>query len=189
MPAEVSSNLERFDGVRYGKRADGETVAEMMANTRGNYFGPEAKRRIILGTHILSAGFYDAYYATAQKVRTILLQELEAAFSKVDILLCPTSVSSGFKLGEKIDDPMSMYQNDIATIPANLAGIPALSLPSGIAENNLPSAIQVLGWQREDTKVFAVSQIIEKIVEGKMGDKFYNFIPKGTSKVGGETNV
>lgn len=166
MPAEVSSNLARFDGVRYGIRVlpkDGPVTAEtMMAATRGAGFGPEVKRRIILGTHVLSAGYFDAYYGSAQKVRTLVQRDLARAFEQCDVLLSPTAPTTAFKFGDKIDDPMAMYLNDVATIPANLAGIPGLSLPVGCApEDGLPVGLQILAPARGDKVMYEVAARIE----------------------------
>ena len=131
-PSEASSNLARYDGVRYGLRVDGEDSIEMMFRTRGEGFGPEVKRRIMLGTYALSAGYYEAYYGQAQKVRTLILQDYAAAFERFDVLVSPTSPTTAFPIGEKADDPMAMYLNDIFTIPANLGGVPADHVPCGL---------------------------------------------------------
>src|SRR6187401_2921325 len=137
-PAEASSNLARYDGVRYGPRAEGASYQEMVDRTRDSGFGDEPKRRIMLGTYALSAGYYDAYYGQAQKVRTIIAQEHAAAFERFDLIVGPTAPTTAFKLGEKLDDPLAMYLNDVATIPVNLAGVPGLSLPSGLSDDGLP---------------------------------------------------
>src|SRR5213075_231424 len=124
-PSEASSNLARYDGVRYGLRAEGAAdVVEMMTKTRGEGFGPEVKRRIMLGTYALSAGYYEAYYGQAQKVRTLIIRDYDAAFERFDLLVSPTSPTTAFPIGAKVDDPMAMYLNDIFTIPANLSGMP-----------------------------------------------------------------
>ena len=168
MPAEVSSNLARFDGVRYGNRAlpeQGPVTAEtMMAATREAGFGTEVKRRIILGTHALSAGYFDAYYGSAQKVRTLVQRDLAAAFEKVDVLLSPTSPTVPFKFGENMDDPMAMYMNDIATIPANLAGVPAITVPAGLSEG-LPVGLQVIAPAHEDACMYEYAAIVEAIAD------------------------
>ena len=144
-PAEASSNLARFDGVRYGFRAEGgEDVLEMYGRTRAEGFGQEVKRRIILGTYALSAGYYDAYYGQAQKIRTLIIRDFESAFSRYDLLLSPTSPTVAFRIGEKVDDPLSMYLSDVCTIPVNLAGIPALSLPCGL-DGGMPVGLQMMG--------------------------------------------
>lgn len=166
MPAEVSSNMARFDGVRYGIRVEpkeGPVTAEtMMAATRGAGFGPEVKRRIILGTHVLSAGYFDAYYGSAQKVRTLVQADFEKAFSQVDVLICPTAPTTAFKFGEKLNDVMAMYLNDVATIPANLAGIPAMSIPGGLAdEDGLPVGLQILAPARKDAVMYQAAALME----------------------------
>jgi aspartyl-tRNA(Asn)/glutamyl-tRNA(Gln) amidotransferase subunit A len=146
-PSEASSNLARYDGVRYGFRAEGDHTdsVEMMFATRGAGFGAEVKRRIMLGTYALSAGYYEAYYGQAQKVRTLIIRDYETAFERFDILVSPTSPTAAFAIGEKADDPMAMYLNDIFTIPANLAGVPAVSLPCGLDGDGLPVGVQLTG--------------------------------------------
>jgi aspartyl-tRNA(Asn)/glutamyl-tRNA(Gln) amidotransferase subunit A len=150
-PSEASSNLARYDGVRYGLRVEGDDSIEMMFRTRGAGFGPEVKRRIMLGTYALSAGYYDAYYGQAQKVRTLIIRDYETAFADFDVLVSPTSPTTAFPIGAKVDDPMAMYLNDIFTIPANLAGVPAISVPCGLDSTGLPIGLQftapVLGEQ------------------------------------------
>ena len=162
MPAEVSSNMARFDGIRFGIRVEptsGPVTAEtVMAATREAGFGAEVKRRIILGTHVLSAGYFDAYYGSAQKVRTLVQEDYSQAFSQVDALVLPTSPTVAFKLGEKIGDPLTMYNCDIATIPANLAGIPAISVPIGLDHQGLPIGFQVMAPQRADALMYQVAQ-------------------------------
>jgi aspartyl-tRNA(Asn)/glutamyl-tRNA(Gln) amidotransferase subunit A len=152
-PSEASSNLARYDGVRYGYRAEGGADSvEMMARTRGEGFGAEVKRRIMLGTYALSAGYYEAYYGQAQKVRTLIIRDYERAFGSFDVLVSPTSPTTAFRIGDKVDDPMAMYLNDIFTIPANLAGVPAISVPCGHDADGLPVGLQftapILGEQR-----------------------------------------
>jgi aspartyl-tRNA(Asn)/glutamyl-tRNA(Gln) amidotransferase subunit A len=137
-PSEASSNLARYDGVRYGLRVDGGDSVEMMTRTRGAGFGPEVKRRIMLGTYALSAGYYEAYYGQAQKVRTLIIRDYEAAFADYDVVVSPTSPTTAFPIGAKIDDPLAMYLNDVFTIPANLSGMPSISIPSGLDERGLP---------------------------------------------------
>lgn len=182
LPAEASSNLARFDSVRFGLRVNPEgqaTVEKVMSATREAGFGPEVKRRIILGTYALSSGYYDAYYGSAQKVRTLIQRDLAAAFEKADVLVSPTAPTTAFKLGEKLEDPLAMYLNDIATIPANLAGIPGISLPSGLAnEDNLPVGVQFLAPAREDTRLYKVGSVLEKLLEQKWGKKFIEFAPE-----------
>ena len=144
-PSEASSNLARYDGVRYGLRKDGSDSIEMMFRTRGAGFGAEVKRRIMLGTYALSAGYYEAYYGQAQKVRTLVIRDYERAFESFDVLVSPTSPTTAFPIGAKVDDPMAMYLNDIFTIPANLAGTPAISVPCGLDSAGLPIGIQLAG--------------------------------------------
>jgi aspartyl-tRNA(Asn)/glutamyl-tRNA(Gln) amidotransferase subunit A len=144
-PSEASSNLARYDGVRYGLREDGADSIEMMFRTRGAGFGAEVKRRIMLGTYALSAGYYEAYYGQAQKVRTLVIRDYEHAFESFDVLVSPTSPTTAFPIGAKVDDPMAMYLNDIFTIPANLAGTPAISVPCGLDSSGLPVGIQLAG--------------------------------------------
>jgi len=173
LPAEASSNLARFDSVRFGLRVEPEgnpTIERVMAATREAGFGPEVKRRIILGTYALSSGYYDAYYGSAQKVRTLIQQDLESAFSKVDVLLTPTAPTTAFKIGEKVNDPLAMYLNDIATIPANLAGIPGMSVPNGLAEEDgLPSGVQILAPAKQDARMYQVAALIEKLYVNQWG--------------------
>jgi aspartyl-tRNA(Asn)/glutamyl-tRNA(Gln) amidotransferase subunit A len=142
-PSEASSNLARYDGVRYGLRVEGDDSIEMMFRTRGAGFGPEVKRRIMLGTYALSAGYYEAYYGQAQKVRTLIIRDYEAAFADVDLLVSPTSPTTAFRIGERADDPMAMYLSDLFTIPANLAGVPAISVPTGLDASGLPIGLQL----------------------------------------------
>ncbi len=145
-PSEASANLARYDGVKYGFRVeDAENLMEMYTKTRAQGFGPEVKRRIMIGTYTLSAGYYDAYYLKAQKVRTLIKQDFENAFAKVDVLVCPTSPTTAFKTGEKKDDPLGMYLLDLMTIPVNLAGLPGLSLPCGFDDKGLPIGLQIIG--------------------------------------------
>jgi aspartyl-tRNA(Asn)/glutamyl-tRNA(Gln) amidotransferase subunit A len=162
-PAEASSNLARFDGVRYGYRAAGESedVWEMYDRTRSEGFGGEVKRRIMLGTYALSAGYYDAYYAQAQKIRTLIVRDYGRAWESYDVLVSPTSPSVAFKLGEKMDDPLTMYLSDICTIPVNLAGIPGLSLPCGLSEG-LPVGFQIMGPPMSEMKVLDVAYALEQ---------------------------
>jgi aspartyl-tRNA(Asn)/glutamyl-tRNA(Gln) amidotransferase subunit A len=162
-PSECSSNLARYDGVRYGYRAPGEhadSIAMMFA-TRGQAFGPEVKRRIMLGTYALSAGYYEAYYGQAQKVRTLVIRDYEAAFERFDILVSPTSPTTAFRIGEKADDPMAMYLNDIFTIPANLAGVPAISIPSGLDDAGLPVGIQLTAPALDESTLFRAAHALE----------------------------
>ncbi|MET1153159.1 Asp-tRNA(Asn)/Glu-tRNA(Gln) amidotransferase subunit GatA [Arthrobacter sp.] len=172
MPSEASSNLAKYDGVRYGLRAlpeDGPlTIERVMGATRAAGFGDEVKRRIILGTYALSAGYYDAYYGSAQKVRTLVQRDFAAAFEAADVLISPTAPTTAFKLGEKLDDPMAMYLNDVATIPANLAGVPGISVPGGLADG-LPVGIQFLAPAREDARLYRAGAGLENLLEATWG--------------------
>jgi len=164
--AEASSNLARFDGVRYGYRATGvRSLSEMYRRTRDQSFGAEVKRRIMLGTYALSAGYYDAYYLKAQKVRTLLTRDFEEAFSKVDVIIAPTSPTPAFKLGEKVDDPLAMYLADIYTVTANLAGIPGISIPCGETKEKLPIGMQILGKHFDEATVLRVAHAYESSLQ------------------------
>jgi len=173
LPAEASSNLAKFDGMRFGLRVEpteGPVTAErVMAATRGAGFGDEVKRRIILGTYALSAGYYDAYYGSAQKVRTLIQRDFAAAFEQADVLVSPTTPTTAFKLGEKLDDPLAMYLNDVATIPANLAGVPGLSLPAGLSDDGLPVGFQVLAPAKADDRLYRVGAALESLLEKEWG--------------------
>ena len=173
LPAEASSNLAKFDAMRYGLRVtpDGDPSAEeVMRATRDAGFGDEVKRRIILGTYALSSGYYDAYYGQAQKVRTLISRDFDAAFAQVDVLASPTAPTTAFRLGEKLDDPMAMYLNDLATIPANLAGVPGISVPNGLAEEDgLPSGLQLLAPALADDRVYRVGAAVEALHEREWG--------------------
>ncbi|HEX4425973.1 MAG TPA: Asp-tRNA(Asn)/Glu-tRNA(Gln) amidotransferase subunit GatA [Terriglobales bacterium] len=161
--AEASSNLARFDGVRYGYRADdAKTLSEMYRRTRDQGFGAEVKRRIMLGTYALSAGYYDAYYLKAQKVRALLTRDFDEAFKKVDVIVTPTSPTAAFKLGEKIDDPLAMYLADIYTVTANIAGIPGISVPCGETKEKLPIGLQILGKHFDESTVLRVANAYEQ---------------------------
>ncbi len=160
-PAEASSNLARYDGVRYGLRVEGDDAAAMNLATRTAGFGDEVKRRIMLGTYALSAGYYDAYYAQAQRVRTLVVQAFERAYASVDVLLGATAPTTAFALGDKVNDPMAMYMNDICTIPSNLAGHPALSVPFGVGADGLPVGIQVLAPALAEQVLFQVAGAVE----------------------------
>ncbi|MBD9699953.1 Asp-tRNA(Asn)/Glu-tRNA(Gln) amidotransferase subunit GatA [Flavimobilis sp. GY10621] len=173
MPSEASSNLAKFDGMRFGLRVeptDGPVTAErVMSATRGAGFGDEVKRRIILGTYALSAGYYDAYYGSAQKVRTLIQRDFDAAFTQADVLVSPTAPTTAFKLGEKLDDPLAMYLNDIATIPANLAGVPGISVPNGLSDDGLPVGFQILAPAKADDRLYRVGAALEAALENVWG--------------------
>ena len=161
--AEESSNLARFDGVRYGYRSpDVRTLSEMYRRSRDHGFGAEVKRRIMLGTYALSAGYYDAYYLKAQKVRTLLARDFAEAFKRVDAIVTPTSPTAAFKLGEKVDDPLSMYLADIFTVTADLAGIPGISVPCGKTKENLPIGLQILGKHFDEATILRVAHAHEQ---------------------------
>lgn len=175
LPAEASSNLAKFDSVRFGLRVTpegGGTVEQVMAATREAGFGPEVKRRVILGTYALSAGYYDAYYGSAQKVRTLIQRDFAAAFEKADVLVSPAAPTTAFPLGSKVDDPLAMYLNDLTTIPANLAGIPGIALPMGLAaEDGLPTGIQFMAPAREDARLYRVGAALERLLEESWGGR------------------
>ena len=160
-PAEASSNLARYDGVRFGLREAGHDLTELYERTRAAGFGPEVKRRILIGTYVLSAGYYDAYYLRAQKVRALILRDFTEVFAQVDALLTPTAPSAAFAQGEKMDDPVAMYLNDVFTVPASMAGVPAMSVPAGLDSAGLPLGLQVIGRPFDEETVFAISQLIE----------------------------
>ena len=182
LPSEASSNLAKFDGMRFGLRvepSEGPVTAErVMSATRGAGFGDEVKRRIILGTYALSAGYYDAYYGSAQKVRTLIQRDFDAAFAQADVLVSPTAPTTAFKLGEKLDDPMAMYLNDVATIPANLAGIPGMSLPSGLSDDGLPVGFQILAPARADDRLYRVGAALESLLEAQWGGPLLDRAPE-----------
>ena len=181
LPAEASSNLAKFDSVRFGLRvnpAGGGTVEDVMSATREAGFGDEVKRRIILGTYALSAGYYDAYYGSAQKVRTLIQRDFAAAFDQVDVLVSPAAPTTAFKIGEKINDPLAMYLNDITTIPANLAGVPGMGLPIGLApEDGLPVGIQIMAPARADARLYEVGATLERLLEEKWGHTLISRAP------------
>ena len=163
-PAEVSSNLARFDGVRYGLRAPADGVHEMYRRTREEGFGDEVKRRIMLGTYALSSGYYDAYYAQAQKVRTKLIEDFREAFSRYDVLISPTSPTVAFEIGAKVNDPLAMYLSDICSIPVNLAGIPAISVPGGLSER-LPVGIQLMSNHFTEPTLLRTARAVEEVAD------------------------
>ena len=185
LPSEASSNLAKFDAMRYGLRVtpDGDPSAEqVMAATRDAGFGPEVKRRIILGTYALSSGYYDAYYGSAQKVRRLIADDFARAFTTADVLVSPTAPTTAFAFGDKIDDPLAMYLNDVATIPANLAGLPGMSLPSGLAdEDGLPTGIQVLAPAMADDRLYSVGAALERALEARWGGPLLHRAPELTT--------
>jgi len=160
-PAEASSNLARYDGVRYGNRVEGANTLDMMEATRTAGFGAEVKRRIMLGTYALSAGYYDAYYGKAQRVRTLIIRDFARAYEQFDVLLSPTSPTTAFELGAKTADPLTMYLNDVCTIPSNLAGQPAMSVPFGLGDDGLPIGVQVLAPLQGEAAMFRVAAVLE----------------------------
>ena len=164
-PAECSANLARFDGVRYGLRIEGKTSYEMMENTRAQGFGKEVKRRILLGTYALSAGYYDEYYGKALQARKEMIDEFTKAFNEVDYLISPTTPTQAFKAGEKTSNPLEMYMSDLCTIPANLAGLPAISIPTGVTADNLPLGVQIMSKALSDESLLNFSEIIEKEIQ------------------------
>ena len=167
--AEASANLARYDGVRYGFRAEGtKDLFDMYCRTRSEGFGDEVKRRIMLGTYTLSAGYYDAYYRKAQKVRTLIVRDFEQALERCDVLITPTSPTVAFKLGEKLDDPLQMYLSDIYTISANLAGLPALSVPCGVSSEGLPIGLQIFGRPFEEGTVLKAAYSVERVLNGNV---------------------
>ena len=170
-PAEASSNLARYDGVRYGFRSKGNDLIEMYENTRGEGFGREVKRRILIGTYVLSSGYYDAYYLKAQKVRGMIKKDFDDVYKKVDAILTPTAPSSAFAIGEKTSDPISMYLNDVFTVPTNLAGLPGISIPAGYDQNNLPLGLQVIGRHFDEQKILDISYALEDEIKFKASVK------------------
>ena len=174
-PAECSANLARFDGVRYGLRVEGKTSYEMMQNTRAEGFGDEVKRRILLGTYALSAGYYDEYYGKALRARKKMIDEFSNIFKEVDYLISPTTPTAAFKAGEKTSNPLEMYMSDLCTIPANLAGLPSISIPTGLTKENLPLGVQIMSKPLTDLSLLSFSEIIEKEVD-------FNTLPEGLEK-------
>jgi aspartyl-tRNA(Asn)/glutamyl-tRNA(Gln) amidotransferase subunit A len=177
-PSEASSNLARYDGVRYGQRVDGETAEAMMANTRAAGFGAEVKRRIMIGTYALSAGYYDAYYAQAQRIRTLIGRDFDAAFAQCDVLVGPTSPTTAFPLGDKTADPIAMYLNDVYSVPASLAGIPALSLPVGLDESGLPVGFQIMAPALREDVMLRAARALE-------ADVTFDTTPQGANALAG----
>ena len=160
-PAEASANLARYDGVRFGLRVPGATLDEMYENTRAAGFGAEVKRRVLIGTYVLSAGYYDAYYIKAQQVRTLIARDFDRAFERVDVILTPTTPSAAFAIGEKLDDPLAMYLNDVFTVPASLAGLPAISVPAGLSEYGLPLGLHLIGRAFDEETVLRAAGVLE----------------------------
>ena len=164
VPAEISSNLARYDGIRYGRRAeDVQTLAELYGRSRDEGFVTENKRRIMIGSYVLSSGFFDAYYQQAQKARTLLIQEYKALFESYDVLIGPVAPTTAFTLGENTEDPVKMYLADIMTVPPSLAGLPAISVPAGADENGLPIGVQLIGWRRTDAQLLALARSMEAV--------------------------
>jgi len=166
-PAEASSNLARYDGVKYGLRSSGKNLIDMYEKTRSEGFGEEVKRRIMIGTYVLSSGYYDAYYLKAQKVRQLIKQDFDQAYNKVDAILTPSTPSSAFKIGEKSNDPVSMYLNDIFTVPVNLAGLPGISIPAGKDKNNYPLGLQIIGKPFDEQTVLNIAYSMEEKINYK----------------------
>ena len=160
-PAEASSNLARYDGVKFGQRVEGDDITSMYENTRASGFGHEVQRRVMIGTYVLSAGYYDAYYLKAQKVRTLIKQDFEKVWGEVDAILTPTTPGPAFGIGEKASDPLEMYLNDIFTVTANMSGLPAISVPAGLSEDGLPLGLQIIGKALDEETVFRVGGAIE----------------------------
>ena len=180
-PSECSSNLARFDAMRYGLRTgdvDGASAEAVMSATRDAGFGREVKRRIILGTYALSSGYYDAYYGSAQKIRTLIIEDYAKAFAKADVLVSPTAPTTAYKIGEKVDDPMAMYLGDVATIPVNLAGICGMSLPAGLAEeDNLPVGFQIMAPAMQDQRLYQAGAALEAALLSKWGAPILSKVP------------
>ncbi|MCG8358816.1 MAG: Asp-tRNA(Asn)/Glu-tRNA(Gln) amidotransferase subunit GatA, partial [Kiloniellales bacterium] len=160
-PAEASSNLARYDGVRFGLRVEGESLTDMYEATRGEGFGAEVKRRVLIGTYVLSAGYYDAYYNKARRVRSVLARDFNEAFEAVDVVLTPTAPSAAFAIGEKMDDPIAMYLNDVFTVPASMTGLPGISVPAGLSEDGLPLGLQLIGRAFDEETVLRVAEVLE----------------------------
>ncbi|WP_435203328.1 Asp-tRNA(Asn)/Glu-tRNA(Gln) amidotransferase subunit GatA [Janibacter sp. GS2] len=189
MPSEASSNLARFDAMRYGLRVppegvDAPSAEQVMAASRDAGFGDEVKRRIILGTYALSSGYFDAYYGSAQKVRRLIADDFARAFGVADVLVSPTAPTTAFRFGEKTDDPMAMYRGDIATIPANLAGVPGMSLPSGLAEDGLPAGFQILAPAMADDRLYTVGAALEQRLVSAWGGHLLEQAPELTMTKG-----
>jgi aspartyl-tRNA(Asn)/glutamyl-tRNA(Gln) amidotransferase subunit A len=165
-PAEASSNLARYDGIRFGLRdKTAVNLKEVYEHSRSAGFGPEVTRRIILGTYVLSAGYYDAYYLKAQKVRTLIKRDFDAAFEKVDALITPVAPTAAFKLGEKVDDPLQMYLSDVFTVPVNMAGLPGISIPSGFTQSGLPLAFQLIGKPFDESTLLQLGHAYQQVTD------------------------
>ena len=160
-PAEASSNLARYDGVRFGLRVEGKSLDEMYENTRAAGFGAEVQRRVLIGTYVLSAGYYDAYYLKAQRVRALIARDFDEAYKTVDCILAPTAPSTAFAIGDKEDDPIAMYLNDVFTVPVNLTGLPGISVPAGLAADGLPLGLQIIGRAFDEEMVLRVGAVLE----------------------------
>ena len=161
-PAEASSNLARYDGMRYGLRVDGEDLVDTYEQTRAAGFGAEVKRRVLIGTYVLSAGYYDAYYLKAQKIRTLITRDFDQVFENVDLILTPTAPSAAFSIGDRTDDPIKMYLNDVFTVPANLAGLPGISVPAGLSEEGLPLGLQLVGKAFDEETMLRAAAVLEE---------------------------
>ena len=161
-PAEAATNLQRYDGVSYGARVDGADLVEMMTNTRTEKFGEEVKRRIMIGNYALSAGYYDAYYLKALKVRTLIQQDYTEAFQKVDVIMCPTAPTPAYEIGSMISDPLQMYLQDICTVPLNLAGLPGISLPCGRSSKGMPIGLQIIGKALDEETILRAAYTYEQ---------------------------
>ena len=161
-PAEASSNLARYDGMRYGLRIEGDDLIGTYEKTRGQGFGDEVKRRVLIGAYVLSAGYYDAYYLKAQKIRTLIKRDFDQVFETVDLILTPTAPSAAFAIGERSDDPIQMYMNDIFTVPASLAGLPGISLPAGLSNDQLPLGLQLIGRPFDEATMLKAAGVLEE---------------------------
>jgi aspartyl-tRNA(Asn)/glutamyl-tRNA(Gln) amidotransferase subunit A len=170
-PAEASSNLSRYDGVRYGLRVCGDSLDEMYANTRGEGFGEEVQRRVLIGAYVLSAGYYDAYYVKAQQVRSRIAEDFNMAFQEVDVILTPTTPSTAFAIGEKMDDPIAMYMNDVFTVPASMAGLPCISVPGGLGNDGLPLGLHLISKPFDEETLFCAADVLERQVSFKAQPK------------------
>jgi len=171
-PAEASSNLARYDGVRFGLRVEGDTLDDLYELTRAAGFGAEVRRRVLIGTYVLSAGYYDAYYLKAQRVRTLIARDFVTAFEKVDCILTPTAPSAAFAIGEKTEDPIAMYLNDVFTVPANLAGVPAIAVPVGLSSDGLPLGLQIIGRAFDEETVLRVGEVVESAAQFRCSPSF-----------------